>query len=177
MEWLKGASKDLVIGHTVEAEVVRNSTYARPPRGTAISPKTAHRVIYDYGFDNYSAVLETAISIGQVVVSGSYFQWQDLRVQGKHAFLLELTRSGKWPEFERLIRELVFTRTPATIAGATALYQPVSVSEPPRTMPTATHEPLSPSDHSLLSAGSEWSECGSWDEEGNDDLHVETELV
>jgi RecA/RadA recombinase len=177
MEWLKGASKDLVIGHIVEAEVVRNSTYARPPRGTAISPRTAYRVIYDYGFDNYSAVLETAISIGQVVVSGSYFQWQDLRVQGKHAFLLELTRSGKWPEFERLIRELVFTRTPATIAGATALYLPVAVPEPPRTMSTVMHEPMSPSDHSLLSTGSEWSEGDDWDEEGSDDLDVETELV
>lgn len=108
MEGLPGMNfsmygKDDAVGHEVDVQVVKDNTGGSPWR------RTTYRVIYGYGFDNFQPVISYAERFGLIVRRGSYYQYDDLKVQGLYHFILQCMHTGRWQSLVDAVMERVLT--------------------------------------------------------------------
>ena len=97
------AEDKVQVGHEVDLEISKNNTGFGFP-----GARTTYRVIYGYGYDNYTSVLNEAIASGLVRLSGNTCSWRDVRVVGRNNFLAQLVSMDRWNELEQEVRQLIF---------------------------------------------------------------------
>jgi len=96
---LSWADKNQPIGQEVEVHIVKNNTVLGMRRGY----KTSYRVIYGYGFENWTSILNAAVQNGLVTQRGAVYTYGGISVPGKNAFIARTVTEGKW---DSLVAEL-----------------------------------------------------------------------
>lgn len=92
------------VGHVIDIEVVKNNTGRGKP-----GAQSSARVIYGYGFENWTAVVDAAIFSGIVVQRGSSYRYGDLSVVGKNAFIARLVETNQWEKLESAVKATIAT--------------------------------------------------------------------
>lgn len=103
LEFLAELDESEIVGHVVDVQLLRNSTQFGLPRG-----RCQYRVLYDYGFDNFTPVLDAAIRYGLVGQRGAYYEYANLRQAGRMQMIGRLVSEGLWDDLYRKVWELLF---------------------------------------------------------------------
>lgn len=97
--------KDDALGHEVDVQVVKDNTGGIPGR------RFTFRVIYGYGYDNFQPVVSYAERFGLLVRRGSYYQYDDLKVQGLYPFIVECMNTGRWDSLVETVMNRVLSES------------------------------------------------------------------
>lgn len=103
LEFLAELDEAEIVGHVVDVQLLRNSTQFGLPRG-----RCQYRVIYGYGFDNFTPVMDAAVRYGLVQQRGAYYEYANIRQAGRTQMIGRLVSEGLWDELYRKVSELLF---------------------------------------------------------------------
>lgn len=134
LEFLARYEESAIVGHLVDVQLLRNSTQFGAPRA-----RCQYRAIYDYGFDNFTPVMDAAIRYGLVVQRGSQYEYANIRQAGRAQMIGRLVSEGLWDDLYRRVADLLF--------------QPTSSASEAETEPPVAEEDLPPILQQALQSG------------------------
>lgn len=80
-----------IAGHTVLVDVIKLNTGRGKPNA-----KTSYRVVYGYGVDQYTPIIDSSMKYGVIGVKGSFYTYNEVTYHGREALMMGLSTGNLW---------------------------------------------------------------------------------
>lgn len=89
-----------IAGHTVIVDVVKLNTGRGKPNS-----KTSYRVIYGYGVDQYTPIIDSAMKYGVISVKGAFYTYKGVTYHGRENLMMGISENKLWDELRKEMLE------------------------------------------------------------------------